>query len=209
MKPRPLGGELHCPHNAASSEVDLSCIVRSGAERKSVMAKEKGKEKEKETREVTPWRGPSGLTRLEREMDRMFGDFIGRGWGPRWLPSPWRWPTLRWPREMEMAPAVDVYEEGDDVVVKAELPGLEKKDIEVTLSGNTMTLKGEKKKEEKVEEKDYIYSERSYGSFSRSFELPSEVQADKIKATFKEGILEIHLPKTEAAKKKAVRVQVE
>jgi HSP20 family protein len=134
----------------------------------------------------------------------MFEDFLGRRLRPFW-PERW-WPAAR----MEMTtPAVDLYDEKDDIVVKAELPGMEKDNIEVNLSGNRLTIKGEKKQEEEVKREGYYRSERSYGSFLRSLELPTEVQTDKVKAAFKKGILEIRLPKTEEAKKKETKVQVE
>ena len=107
------------------------------------------------------------------------------------------------------SPTVDLYEEKDDIVVKAELPGLEKDDIEVNLSDNRLTIRGEKKQEEEVKRENYYRSERSYGSFSRTLELPREVQTDKVKAAFKNGILEIRLPKTEEAKKKETKIKVE
>ncbi len=106
-------------------------------------------------------------------------------------------------------PTVDLYEEKDDIVVKAELPGLEKEDIEVNLSDNRLTIRGEKKQEEEVKRENYYRSERSYGSFSRTLELPREVQTDKVKAAFKNGILEIRLPKTEEAKKKETKIKVD
>jgi HSP20 family protein len=102
-----------------------------------------------------------------------------------------------------------LYEEKGEIVAKAELPGLTKEDIEVKITENVLTIKGEKKKEEEVKEKDYYRSERSYGSFMRSVELPREVQADKIKATFKNGILEVRLPVSEEAKKKEIKVKVD
>jgi HSP20 family protein len=104
---------------------------------------------------------------------------------------------------------VDIFEEGSDVVVKAELPGMRKEDIDVKLTDNTVTISGEKKKEEKVEKKNYSRIERSYGSFTRAFSLPSEVQTDKAKAQFKDGILEIRVSKTEEAKKKEREVMIE
>jgi HSP20 family protein len=104
---------------------------------------------------------------------------------------------------------VDVYEEKDEIVVKAELPGMDKSDIEVNISDSELTLKGEKKKEEKIEEENYFRSERSYGAFVRSVDLPTDVQADKVKAAFKNGILEVRLPKTEEAKTKEIKVKVE
>jgi len=168
-----------------------------------------GKEEKKEGRELTPWRPFRELSRLQREMDRLFEDFFrpSWGWGPRWWPERlWRWPLAE--RDLG-APALDVYEDKDAVVVKAELPGMTKKDIDVSISGDVLTLRGEKKKEEEVSEEDYYYCERSYGSFSRSVRLPAEVQADKAKASFKNGVLEIRLPKTEAAKRREITVKVE
>ena len=95
------------------------------------------------------------------------------------------------------------------MVVKAELPGLSKEDLDVTLTESTLTLKGEKKKEEEVREKNFYRSERSSGSFVRTIELPSEVKTDQTKASFKNGILEIRLPKTEDAKKKVTKVKID
>jgi HSP20 family protein len=161
------------------------------------------KVKEKETKAVTPWRPFMGLTRWEGEMDRMMDDFFGRRMRPWW---PERW--LRGEGEITR-PALDVYEEKDEIVVKAELPGMDKNDIEVNISDSELTLKGEKKKEEKVEEENYYRCERSYGAFLRSVELPKDVQADKIKASFKNGILEVRLPKTEEAKTREIKVKVE
>lgn len=149
--------------------------------------------------EVTPQQ-PS-LFNIEREMERRFGDFFGTGL------RPFRW----WPSKVESyaAPVVDVYEEGDDIVLKAELPGMSKDDIEVNVADHQLTLKGEKKKTEEVKEDDYHRSERSFGSFSRKLDLPADVQADKAKASFKEGLLEIRVPKTEEAKRKQIKVKVE
>lgn len=106
-------------------------------------------------------------------------------------------------------PAVDLFEEKDELVVKAELPGLSKEDIQVQVADSTLTLKGEKKREEEVREEDYYYAERAHGSFVRTLEIPCEVKADQVKAVFKDGVLEIHLPKSEEAKKKTKTVQVQ
>jgi HSP20 family protein len=161
------------------------------------------KAKQKETKALAPWRPFMDLTRRESEMDRMMDDFFGRSMRPWW---PARW--LRGDGEIT-APVVDVYEEKDEVVVKAELPGLDKKDIEVNISDSELILKGEKKKEEKIDEENYYRCERSYGAFLRSVELPTDVQADKVKASFKNGILEIRLPKTEEAKTKEIKVKID
>jgi HSP20 family protein len=106
-------------------------------------------------------------------------------------------------------PIVDVFEEKDDIVVKAELPGIEKDNIEVNLTDHTLTIKGEKKKEEEIKEENYYRAERSYGSFLRTLDLPRDVRADQVKASFKNGILEVRMPKTEEAKAKEIKVKVE
>ena len=161
------------------------------------------KNKEKETKAVAPWRPFMGLTHWERDMDRMMEDFFGRRARP-WWPESWS----RTDEHELRAPAVDVFEEKDDIVVKAELPGIEKDNIEVNLTDHTLTIKGEKKKEEEVKEENYYRSERSYGSFVRTVELPKDVRADKVKAAFKNGILEVRMPKTEDAKAKEIKVKV-
>lgn len=163
------------------------------------------KTKEKETKEVAPPRR-SFVTfpRWEQDMERMMEEFFGqrmRPWWPeRWFRSEGMEPT---------SPAVDFYEDKDDIVVKAELPGIDKNNVEVNLTDHTLTIKGEKKKEEEVKKKNYYRSERSYGSFVRTLDLPTDVHADRVKATFKEGILEVRLPKTEEAKKKEIKVKVD
>jgi HSP20 family protein len=160
--------------------------------------------KEKESKAVTQWRPFMGLTHWERDMDRMMEDFFGRRMRPWW---PERWSRTE---EMEVKPPiVDVFEEKDDMVVKAELPGIEKDNIEVNLTDHTLTIKGEKKKEEEVKEENYYRAERSYGSFLRTLELPRDVRADQVKASFKNGILEVRMPKTEEAKAKEIKVKVD
>jgi HSP20 family protein len=163
-----------------------------------------GKEPARERRSLAPWRPFDEMARWEREMERRFGEFFG-GRIPRLGEerlSPWRSLGLR-------EPAVDLYEEKDEIVVKAELPGMTKDDIQVNIAEHLLTIKGEKKKEEEAKEKDYYRSERMYGAFSRSIALPTEVSTEKANATFKNGVLEIRLPKSEAAKKKEIKVKVE
>jgi HSP20 family protein len=141
--------------------------------------------------------------RFER-MERLFEGFLGRPFG-------FRTPSLRpWSAAVEeVSPSVDIFEEGNDVVVKAELPGMKKEDLEVNFSDGDLTISGEKKQEEKIERKDYYRMERSYGGFTRSFRLPADVQGDKAKATFNEGVLEIRIPKTEEARKKENKIQIQ
>lgn len=112
-------------------------------------------------------------------------------------------------KEWAASPRIDVFEEENDVVVKAEIPGLERENIELSLEGDTLTIKGEKKKEERLEDEDYFYCECYYGTLSRKIDLPAEVQTDKVKATLKNGVLEVRLPKTETAKKKEHKIKVD
>lgn len=145
------------------------------------------------------------MSRLERDMERMFHEFWRRPFLSLWdheLSGPGRMPSLQ-------MPAVDVYEDKDEVVVKAEVPGLSKEDLDVTLTESTLTLKGEKKQEEEVKEKNFYRSERSTGSFVRTIDLPTEVKTDQTKATFRNGVLEIRLPKTEEAKRKLIKVKID
>jgi len=171
------------------------------------MAKSKDRKGNK-TREVVPVTRLPSLPSWELEFDRLF-DRLSEDFRRFTLPSPWseRW----WPmRELRLrAPVADVYEEKDTVVVKAELPGVTKDDIEVTLTGSTLTIKAEKRKEEEVKEHDYLRSERSYGAVSRSIELPTEVKIEEAQAHFKNGVLEIRLPKSEEVKKKRITLKVE
>lgn len=164
------------------------------------MAKEK---KEGIPVKVEPARAVSPF----EEMERWFEDFLRTPF-PALFRAPWR-PRLRWPEMEEFAPIVDIFEEGDDVVVKAEVPGMHKEDLDVKLEDDMITISGEKKAEEKIEKKDYYRFERSYGSFCRAFRLPTEVQTEKAKAKFKDGVLEIRVPKTEEAKKKAKSIAIE
>jgi HSP20 family protein len=145
-----------------------------------------------------------GLTRPERDLERLMGDFFDRR-ARAWWPERWSLPAVL---DIE-PPVVDFYKEKDELVVKAELPGMDKQDIEINVTDHTVTIEGEKKKEEKIEEKNYYRSERFFGSFRRTLELPAGVQAEKAKASFKNGILEVRLPKTEAAKPKEIKVAVE
>jgi HSP20 family protein len=145
------------------------------------------------------------MSRLEQDMERVFHEFWRRPFLSFWEQEH-SWPTRMLSLQV---PAIDVYEEKDEVVVKAEVPGLSKEDLDVTLTESTLILKGEKKKEEEIKEKNFYRSERSSGSFARSIELPSEVKTDQAKATFNNGILEIRLPKTEEAKKKVTTVKID
>lgn len=106
------------------------------------------------------------------------------------------------------APAVDILDEKDHVRVRADIPGMKREDIEVSWENNRLTLKGEKKDEREVKDKDYVRSERYYGAFHRTFSLPEGIDAAKVNATYKDGVLDVILPKKEGAKPKQIKVDV-
>lgn len=165
--------------------------------------------KEKESKALMTHR-PAEILPRAHEMERWFDRVVEEIWR-RPFPSllrPERW----WPAETGMMmrmPAVDVYEEKDEVVIKAEIPGLSKEDISVQVTDSTLTIKGEKKREEEINEQDYYSCERLFGAFTRAVDLPCEVKADQVKASFKNGVLEVRMPKTEEAKKKAITVKID
>jgi len=137
------------------------------------------------------------LSSLQERMNRLFSDFRVR-------------PPLGEEEITQGAwvPPVDIYETSDSIVLEAELPGLTKDNIVVEVKDSTLTLKGDKKFEREVKEENYHRVERSYGGFQRAFTLPSTVQQDKVKAKFRDGILEITIPKAEEAKPKQIKVDI-
>ncbi|RLC83370.1 MAG: Hsp20/alpha crystallin family protein [Chloroflexi bacterium] len=104
-------------------------------------------------------------------------------------------------------PAVDMYETGDAIMVKAALPGVKPENVEITTVGNTLTIKGETKEEAENKQGDYFYQEQRYGSFCRSFTLPTDIKADKAQAEFENGVLTLTLPKAEEAKRKSIKIK--
>lgn len=145
---------------------------------------------------LVPWRPFEDVGTLRREIDHLFERFFGE---PRGVERP----AGMW------TPRADVTETKDSVSITAELPGLEAKDVEVSLSGDLLTIKGEKKHEREEKDEHHHLVERTYGAFSRMVRLPAPVAADKIKASFKNGVLTVTLPKTEEAKPKAIAVTIE
>lgn len=136
-----------------------------------------------------------GIARYRPFLDLEDEDFFSR--------FPW---GLSTGEEKTWMPAVDVFEKDDKFVVKAELPGIKEEDIDVSVVGNTLAIKGEKQAETEVRDKDYFSRERTYGSFYRSISLPSTLDADKIEAEFKDGVLEVTVPKSEKVKPKKIAV---
>ena len=143
---------------------------------------------------------------LHREIDRIFADF-GRGFGSRrslFDIEPFRGREATW----VSAPAVDITETDKAYVISAELPGLDEKEIEVKLVDGNLSIKGEKRAEKEEREKDYYLHERQYGAFERVFRVPEGVDAEKIEATFKNGVLALTLPKTAEAQKPEKKIDV-
>ena len=134
------------------------------------------------------------LTNFRREMDRLWDSFWGR--------EPRTFFAEKW------APAVDVFETADEIIVKAELPGLDIKDIFVYLSGENLLIKGEKKEEKESEEGKYHTRERRFGWYVRSMTLPARIDAENVTASLKKGLLEIRLPKAEGPEKKQIEIKV-
>ncbi len=109
----------------------------------------------------------------------------------------------------ELIPAFDVSETGDHIIVKADMPGIDPKNLEINLSGNILTVKGEKEEEHKEENESYHWTERQFGSFVRTFTLPADLKQDGIEATYKDGVLTISIPKAEIAVQKKIEVKTE
>ena len=139
------------------------------------------------------------LDELREEMDRLFERTFGR--------------TVPARREGRIVrgwmPTIDMFEREDEVVVRAEIPGMSKEEIDISALGNTLTISGERKAEEEVKEDNYYCCERSYGRFQREITLPQGVNAEKIKTSYKNGILEVILPKKEETKPKKIEVAIE
>ncbi len=149
------------------------------------------------SRSLTSFRPFRDLSELQDEVNRLWDSM----WGPRF----WR-PMRRPPTEEEWIPAVDIYQKDNSLLVKAEVPGLSEKDIEITVTKDTLTLSGEKTEEKEVKEENYYRSERSHGKFSRQVALPPGADADKAKASFKDGVLQIEIPLKEVPKQKKVEI---
>ena len=165
------------------------------------MAKEEKEQSKQEVQKVQPARTLSPF----EEMERLFEGYFPRGW---MHPFHWErpsWGDLAAPFEGKM-PRVDIVDHDEEIVVKAELPGVDKKDLDVSVTENTVTIKGSTSQEEKQEKGDYFRSEISRGSYARTLTLPSEVAADKAKAKFKDGVLELTLPKLKKAKRHSIKV---
>jgi HSP20 family protein len=137
------------------------------------------------------------------DLERVFDEFVRRPWL-----GPWRDRQTDWRLPLDVSvPKLDVIDRDSEVVVKAELPGVKKEDVEISISGDVLTLKGETKREEKEEKGDFYRCEISQGSFWRTVTLPAEVNEAGAKAQLRDGMLEVTLPKAEKAKKRPIKVE--
>jgi HSP20 family protein len=150
-------------------------------------------------------RTPSGILASFEDLDRLFDDFMRRRW-----PAPFQlqWPSLRGLSEfMEgRIPSVDIADRNSEIVVRAEVPGVDQTDLEVSIEDRTLMIKGKSREEYKDEKEDYYRQEIRSGQFSRSVLLPADVDAGKAKATYKDGVVELHLPKTGQSARRKINV---
>ncbi|HSD28991.1 MAG TPA: Hsp20/alpha crystallin family protein [Vicinamibacteria bacterium] len=142
---------------------------------------------------LTPW---TGMPALKKELDRLFERF-------------WEGDSPDWPSFGEWAPKLDVSDTPGALVVKAEVPGIDPKEIEVTVQDQVLTIKGEKREEKEEKDEQRYWAERSYGTFARAIRLPAPVEAGKVTATFKNGLLTVKLPKGATAKGTMIPVKAE
>lgn len=147
---------------------------------------------------IVKWDPFRDMITLRDRMDRLFEDSLNRFRGGEEDLTHSTW-----------SPAVDIYETTENIIIKAEIPGVNKKDISVEVKGDSLYLKGDRKFEKELKEENYHRMERSYGSFSRVFSLPTSVAQDKIKANFKHGVLQISIPKLEEERDASVNIDVE
>jgi len=162
------------------------------------------KEEKKSEKEIE-LRRPSRMVTPFEEMDRWFEGFFPRGW-MRPFHTGWpSWSELGAHLEAR-APKVDVIDREEEVVVRAEVPGVDKDDLDVSVSDSAVTIKGKSKQEEKEEKGDYYRCEISSAAFARTVPLPSNVDTEKVTACFKDGVLELTMPKIEKARRRSVKI---
>jgi len=144
---------------------------------------------------ISRWDPFKDLNVLQDRMNRLFEDAAGRGWRGHEATS-----TTTW------SPVVDIFETANEIFVKAEIPGVDKKDVSLHLENNVLTLKGERRFEKETKEENYHRIERAYGAFSRAFAIPVTVDDDNIRAEYRDGILTIALPKKQQVRPKQIQI---
>ncbi|HEY2994166.1 MAG TPA: Hsp20/alpha crystallin family protein [Methylomirabilota bacterium] len=140
------------------------------------------------------WEPFSNVSDIQGEVNRLFDTFLGR---PMTGPSGHAW-----------LPAVDMHETKDDLVLNVELPGVSEKDVTVSITGDLLSIKGERRWNDEAKDRQYLHTERAYGQFERLVQLPMAVQADKVKASYRDGVLQITLPKAEELKSREIKIDI-
>ena len=146
---------------------------------------------------VERWDPFRNMSDMQGEVNRLFDSFLGRPAASATAPAlrPW-------------APVLDIHATKDDLVLSFELPGVTDKDVSLSITGDLLTLKGERMANRDVKDESVYHVERVYGKFERSVQLPIPVQAEKVKATYRDGVLEVRLPKVEEVKPKAIKIDI-
>jgi len=147
------------------------------------------------SRSMIRWEPFREMVSLRQAMDRLFEDSFVR-------------PPSFWPELKRDEPQIDMYKTDKDVVVKAALPGVKPEEVDITIDGDTLTIKGEHKQEEEIKKENYFYKEHRYGTFNRSVILPAGLNTDKAKASFSNGILALTIPMSEETKPKQIKIEV-
>jgi len=145
---------------------------------------------------VDRWEPFRNLVDIQGEVNRLFDSFAGRPMaGAQASGRPW-------------LPSVDMYETKDDLVLKVEVPGVREKDVAVSITGDLLTIRGERRWDDQSKDQKFLHVERVYGQFERLIQLPMAVQADRVKATYRDGLLEITLPKAEELKPRDIKIDI-
>jgi HSP20 family protein len=149
---------------------------------------------------LTPWKSKHDLETLRNDMDEMFRR-LSEGFLAPWRRGRGVWDVEGW------EPSIESHIENGNFVVKADLPGIDPKEVTISVTGNQLTIEGERKREEKKEEKDYFYHELSYGKFSRTLVLPEGADTEKVKADYKNGVLKITVPAPKQVSSKKIPIE--
>ena len=145
---------------------------------------------------VDRWEPFRSLIDVQGEVDRLFNTLVGRPVGPTAQGRPWM-------------PAVDMHETKENLVMRLEVPGVQEKDVTVSITGDLLSVKGERRWEDEGKDQKFLHVERLYGQFERLIQLPMAVQTDKVKAVYRDGVLEITLPKAEELKRREIKIDIQ
>lgn len=148
---------------------------------------------------IVRWSPIRELEDMRRNLDKLFGEFVEPVARPH---------LLQKSEQTNILPNIDIYDRNGEVVIKTDLPGVEKENIDLTITKDSLTIKAEAKKEEEIKREDYFVRERSYGAYIRTIQLPQDIDSSKARASFKNGVLEIVFPKKEEAKATEIKVDI-